>query len=608
MKKRILSALLCLCMVMALMPTVAFAEPKSYNLWVGGVEVTSDNASNITGGGITGKVTYDDSTKTLTLDNVNIDSVYSFENSAGTTDSAGIYVSGDFNNDDLTIKLVGENTITGQLPGSEISGYGFFAKGFSTNLIFDGSGSLNISAADGKTGETPGETNSWSVAIYANGSVNVGAQCTITATSGVADNTSAAIYANGSVNVGDQCTITATSGEDSNISAAIYANDGVKVGAQCTITATSGVASYISAAIYCSDLTLEGAKVSAGSSARDAAVKAENTNHFSPIGYKYIKIEKGDPAPSTPVTNIAATVTAPALGQKPDYDPVIVANPADSVDLEKVYWYKIAVADFTGTDEDDWDEMEADEVFEDGYYYSVDMYFNPNEGYKLTESTTGTVNGKPHDSTYGNVFGEKFSNYGAYLRGLFEPLAVEYTIDLPFSLAVKLTGDEKPAKETFKFEIYDLGVEDAKFEIVKDSITAENIAFDENGVALIEGSLKIKVTGEDQLRNLTEGFSVRMVKGSTKGWTYASEQWRIEPSFENDALDPKIAAREIVDGKISEANANGMSFSVGYEAVTEPETPQTGDSSMMVLWIALFVASGAGATAIYSRKRKSSAK
>ena len=184
----------------------------------------------------------------------------------------------------------------------------------------------------------------------------------------------------------------------------------------------------------------------------------------------------------------------------------------------------------------------------------------------------------------------------------------EYTIDLPFSLAVKLTGDEKPAKETFKFEIYDLGYEDAEFEIVKDSITAENIAFDENGVAFIEGSLKIKVTGEEQLSNLTEGFSVRMVKGSTKGWTYASEQWRIEPFFENDALDLKIAVKEIVDGEISEVYANGMSFSVGYEAVTEPETPQTGDGSMMVLWIALFVVSGAGATAIYSRKRKSSAK
>ena len=129
MKKRILSALLCLCMVMALMPTVAFAEPKSYNLWVGGVKVTSGNASNITGGGITrGKVTYDDSTKTLTLDNVNIDSVYSFYNGMG-KDSAGIYVNID-SDDDLTIKLVGENTITGKLTDpEEISGYGFFHYG-----------------------------------------------------------------------------------------------------------------------------------------------------------------------------------------------------------------------------------------------------------------------------------------------------------------------------------------------------------------------------------------------------------------------------------------------------------------------------------------------
>ena len=182
----------------------------------------------------------------------------------------------------------------------------------------------------------------------------------------------------------------------------------------------------------------------------------------------------------------------------------------------------------------------------------------------------------------------------------------EYTIDLPFSLAVKLTGDKKPAKETFKFEIYDLGVEDAEFEILNDSVTAENIAFDENGVAFIEGIIKIKVTGKEQLSNLTEGFSVRMVKGSAKGWTYASEQWRIEPFFENDALDLKIAVKEIVDGEISEEYANGMSFSVSYEAVTEPETPKTGDSSMMVLWIALLFVSGVGVvgTTIYSRKKK----
>ena len=185
----------------------------------------------------------------------------------------------------------------------------------------------------------------------------------------------------------------------------------------------------------------------------------------------------------------------------------------------------------------------------------------------------------------------------------------DYIVEMPVSIAVKLTGDEKPAKETFKFEIYDLGVEDAEFEIVKDSVTVENIAFDENGVAFIEGIIKIKVTGEEQLSNLTEGFSVRMVKGSTKGWTYASEQWRIEPFFENDALDLKIAVKEIVDGEISEEYANGMSFSVSYEAVTEPETPKTGDSSNMLLWAALLLAGGLGTfgTVAYSKKRKEDA-
>ena len=200
----------------------------------------------------------------------------------------------------------------------------------------------------------------------------------------------------------------------------------------------------------------------------------------------------------------------------------------------------------------------------------------------------------------------------------------DYIVEMPVSIAVKVTGDKKPAKETFKFEIYDLGVEDVEFEILNDSITVENLEFDENGVAFIEGIIKIKVTGEEQLSNLTEGFSVRMVKGSTKGWTYASEQWRIEPFFENDALDFGIAVKEIVDGEISEEYANCMSFAVSYEAVSEPDptesgttepskpadpdSPQTGDNSMMVLWIALLVVSGAGATAIYSRKRKSSAK
>ena len=196
----------------------------------------------------------------------------------------------------------------------------------------------------------------------------------------------------------------------------------------------------------------------------------------------------------------------------------------------------------------------------------------------------------------------------------------DYILEMPVFVSVKLTGDEKPGKETFKFEIYDLGVEDAAFEIVNYTVVLENLEFDENGVAFADGIIKIKVTGQEQLFNLTEGFKVRMVKGTAKGWTYASEQWYVMPIIFEGTTDAAFYfgydVREIVDGEISEIPANGMSFTLGYEAVTEPatepepdsETPKTGDSSMTGLWIALLVVSGTGVTAIYSRKRKTSAK
>ena len=50
-------------------------QATNYNLWVGGVQVTSDNASNITGDRITGgTVSFDAGTNTLTLNNATISS------------------------------------------------------------------------------------------------------------------------------------------------------------------------------------------------------------------------------------------------------------------------------------------------------------------------------------------------------------------------------------------------------------------------------------------------------------------------------------------------------------------------------------------------------
>lgn len=337
-------------------------------------------------------------------------------------------------------------------------------------------------------------------------------------------------------------------------------------------------------------------------------------------------------AADTPVTKITASVTAPVLGQTPDYAPVIVGTPADSVILTDVEWFKCDADSFTDTEEDTWEFMEADEVFAEGYYYSVDMLFFTEDGYKITEATTGTVNGMPHNDAYGGIYD---GDNSAYLCGVFEPLTDDYIINMPVSIFVQLTGDQEPAKEEFKFEIYDLGYEDTEYEFLNDTIIAEDLEFDEDGIAYVYGMLKIQVPDEEQLFNISEGFNVRMIEGSTEGWTYASEQWHIDLYFLNDALDFTIGVMEIVDGDIYEGYDNLMSYNVGYEAVAEidpldpnptdptnpnqptqptqptktntsTKSPQTGADSMMWLCFALMLVSvtGFAGVTLYSKRKK----
>ena len=73
MKKRILSLLLMLCMLMTLLPQVGLAEDNGYDIWVNGIRVTDANKENITGVGIDGKVSYDPVSNTLTLDGAKLD-------------------------------------------------------------------------------------------------------------------------------------------------------------------------------------------------------------------------------------------------------------------------------------------------------------------------------------------------------------------------------------------------------------------------------------------------------------------------------------------------------------------------------------------------------
>lgn len=230
MKKRILGVLLCLCMMCALMPAISLATETTYNLFVGGVEVTSENKDNITGPGILlgegSKASYDPTSQTLTLNNVNITGIYSFRNGIG-TDSAGIYYADNNSNAIRNINLIGANSICVALGTSDFSCYGIFDDSSSKGLTITGNGSLTVQSGDA--------SSFWSVGIFSRNNIIVGDDCTITATSGTAD-----------------------------ISAAIYSYD--------RITATHS-------------------KVTAGASA-DSATEVDITgDYFDSSIYKYMKIE-----------------------------------------------------------------------------------------------------------------------------------------------------------------------------------------------------------------------------------------------------------------------------------------------------------------------------
>ncbi len=136
--KRLLGILLSLTVVMGLMPgTKITVKAASYNLYVGGTQVTDDNKTDIpvANGTKEGTASYDPGTNTLTLTN------YKYEGKGTSTsdgESYGIY--NVISNATLTINLVGENsiTMTSASKGRCIRSY------YNTQLNFTGTGSLSL--------------------------------------------------------------------------------------------------------------------------------------------------------------------------------------------------------------------------------------------------------------------------------------------------------------------------------------------------------------------------------------------------------------------------------------------------------------------------------
>lgn len=183
----------------------------------------------------------------------------------------------------------------------------------------------------------------------------------------------------------------------------------------------------------------------------------------------------------------------------------------------------------------------------------------------------------------------------------------EYTIEIPFSVIVEKTGDLDPEKETFTFEIFDLGYEDTIF-------TVEGLAVETNGVNAYTGKLVIKVK-ESQLANLSEGFKFAQVKGTTDGWTYDETTYYIALQMSNNGYIDFI----IFPGDDAWGNTTleKVEFTNSYNKAQEPvqpddnednrptEIPNTGDNSMMLFWYTMLCISGIGliVTSVLGKKR-----
>ena len=145
---------------------VQFPAEQTYPLWVGGIPVTSANASNITGGD-TVTASYDIGTNTLTLNGATITEGYAYQEG----NKAGIYYKGI---EPLKIYLTGDNSVgtyniadgikafnvLGESPVVTISGTGSLTvKG--SNCGLSSSGSLTIDGgnilAEGTNGIIAGE-------------------------------------------------------------------------------------------------------------------------------------------------------------------------------------------------------------------------------------------------------------------------------------------------------------------------------------------------------------------------------------------------------------------------------------------------------------------
>ena len=680
MKKKLFAILLSIVMVAGLLPATALAaEPTVYDIWVDGVQVTSENKDNLCGG----TVSYDPTTHTLSLNNATLDN-----------DTMSDYGIKTIIPNTLKIRLTGTNSITRTSPGGGM--------GIAPNSVeITGDGTLKINVI----GENyDGISAGADVKISDKAKVIINAEGGLGITGRMVEIDGATVDSTGLYAGIDAHRLKIVNGADVTLKATQDGRNGAYIwkdqegnGGDIELAASKVKATSYYPGLYAAgDLTVNGGEVNCTSTAdgaiwakgnilikggakvttdgkfpmggngtftvEEAEIDAKNTNENNipaifdecvPViadGY-HLNYAKAVDSEGTEIDLLSSGTQYFALYKnvhfitKAVYPVSFVVTPdgltnvvvkvngqevTGSVSLEAGTYPVEVTADnckaYTGNITITADAATHTQTIAMTYlpadYTKVDAAIAKanalnKDDYKDFSGVEAAVNAVVRDK---NITEQ--SEVDAMAKAIEDAIAaLQYKdadyikIEVPFKLTVKKTGEMDPGKETFKFAIERFGAT-TEYVLVQDTVETE-------GEKTYEGKFIFSIK-ENQAGNLSEGFVIRQVKGNAEGWTYDETKFYAIPMFadtytnvagwsflkydENAELDYNNPIEEI-----GFTNSYSAKKPVVPSEPTEPtkpddtiKSPQTGDTSNMVLWIALLLVGGSAAigTTVVSRKKK----
>ena len=553
------SILLALVMVVGMLPTVALAaEPATEKADFSTDPTAALALLNAAKTGTTDS-TWDSSNNTLTLNGVNFT----------TTASTAVKLPAG-----SEIVLNGDNIITSGEAKSKDS-FGIYAEG---SLTISGSGTLNV---------TSGTANDDCYGIYAKGSIAISGG-TVTAEGGTANDNSYGIYTKDNITITGG-TVTAEGGtakDDSyGICAKEYDDENISVNISGgTVTATGGTATNgDSYGIYASGHGEDyiGVKISGDAHVTATGGTATNGDSYGINAYHKVNIAGGT------VNANGGTATNNSYGIYAHYKVNIAggtliakvtsgngtANALNKAPktLPDTYWWRTSNSGA-------YHKYPASAYIWDAAH----TYFEIQKpGYTVTFDANG---GSGEMAGADVVSGE----YTLTANGFTAPEGKRFK-------AWSVNGTEKAARDKITVTA------DTTVKAVWENIPATSTEYDildganSSWTQNSDGSLSIRGSGA-----FSDFVGVKVDGTLIDAENYTVKEGSTIVTLKADYLNTLTVGSHTLEIVWTDGSANTI-FTI------EAESPQTGDNSMMALWIAVLFVSGFGvvATAVYGKKRKS---